>query len=211
MAMDMEPLVRRIWQEVEATRDITAERHVPMPEVIGTERRPNEARFSDSFPVLQHWTSALELAASHKLAGLAQAIAEAAPHFNWSQNASYNDSNCSRAFLDGYAYAGLAGPDADLTWAAPRTGVMLMGPNVLYPAHNHAAREIYMLLTPGTEWRLDNGEWFEVHAGDLIFHDSWQMHEMRTGDHPMLAVAAWIEDGDRASIQWDESRKAATI
>lgn len=209
MSMTMEPLVRHIWTEVDATRDITAGRHVPMPEIINTQRRSNEARFSDDFKVMQHFAPALDLAKSHKLAALAKAIEDAAPHFSWSQNASYDETNCSESFLNGYAYAGLSGPDADLTWAAPRTGVMLMGPQVLYPGHNHAAREIYMLLTPGTEWRLDNGDWFEVKAGDLIFHDSWQMHEMRTGDQPMLAVAAWIEDGDRASIQWDEARKAA--
>ncbi|MEM7076574.1 MAG: dimethylsulfonioproprionate lyase family protein [Pseudomonadota bacterium] len=209
MTFDSEPLVRHIWREVEARRDMTAGQHVLMPDIIETERRPNESRFSDAFPVMRHWATALELAKAHRLAGLTEAIAEAAPNLRWSQNASYNDSNCSRAFLDGYAYASLAGPDVALTWAAPRTGVMLMGPDVLYPGHNHAAREIYMLLTPGAEWRLDNGDWFSVNAGDLIFHDSWRMHEMRTGDAPMLAIAAWIDDGDRRSIQWDSDRKGA--
>ncbi len=210
MTIDMEPLVRRIWQEIAATRDVTVGRHVPMPQIVETEPRPNEARFGDAFPVLEHLASALDLARKHKLSGLAEAVADAASHFRWSQNSSYNESNCSQAFLNGYAYAGLSGTDTALVWAAPRTGIMLMAPNLLYPGHNHDAREIYLLLTPGTQWRLDNGDWFEVEAGDLIFHDSWQMHEMRTGDAPMLAVASWIDDGDRASIEWDKDRKGAT-
>lgn len=210
MTFDVESLVRRIWEEIADAKDVTAGRHVPMPQVIETEPRPKEACFSDTFPVMDHLAPALDLAKNHKLSSLADAVAEAAPHFKWSQNASYNESNCSQAFLNGYAYAGLSGPDASLAWAAPRTGIMLMAPNVLYPGHNHAAREIYLLLTPGIQWRLDNGDWFEVKAGNLIFHDSWQMHEMRTGDTPMLAVASWLEDGDRASIQWDKHRKGAT-
>ena len=210
MTPDMEPLVRRIWQEIEATTDIVAGHVVPMPDIVEADPRPNEARFADSFPVLEHLATALELAAAHKLAGLAEALSGAVPHFRWSQNASYTECNCSRAFLDGYAYAGLSGPDASLVWAAPRTGVFLMAPDLIYPGHNHPAREIYLILTPGVEWRLDNGEWFEVQAGDLIFHDSWVLHEMRTHDAPMPAIAAWIEDGDRDAIQGGDTQRGTT-
>ncbi len=209
--MDARPLVDQIWQAIAATRDITVGRHVTMPAILPTERRAHEARFSADFPVLHHLDAALTLARAHKLSALAEALAQAAPQLKWSQNSSYTDQNCSRNFLDGYAYAGLSGPDADLTWAAPRTGVMLMGPDVLYPGHNHEAREVYLILTPGTQWRLDGGDWFDVHPGDLIFHDSWQMHEMRSGPQPLLAAAAWIEDGDRASIQFDAARQGATV
>lgn len=206
MTRDFEPLVHHIWKAIEERPDSLTGRHVQMPPVTPTEPRGNEARFAEDFPVLEHLEAALDLASRHCLSGLAESIASAAPNFRWSQNASYTESNCARSFLEGYAYAGLSGPDAELTWAVPRTGIMLMGPDVRYPGHNHAAREIYLLLTPGTEWRLDNGDWFQPNAGDLIFHDRWQMHEMRTSKHPMLAVAAWIEDGDRASIQWEAAR-----
>ena len=75
-----------------------------------------------------------------------------------------------------------------------------MAPGVTYPGHKHEAREVYLVLTPGTQWRLDEGEWFDVMPGDLIYHDSWQMHAMRTADRPLLAFAAWIETGDRRAI-----------
>ena len=46
--------------------------------------------------------------------------------------------------------------------------------------------------------------------GDLIFHDSWQMHAMRTGAQPLLAFAGWIEVGDRRAIGWSDSVNRAT-
>lgn len=210
MTTEDEALVRAIWDAVAARKDITAGRHVPMPGIVPQETPATEARFSREFPVLRHLDRALELARQGPLANLATAFDRRRDSLNWSQNASYTEANCSRNFLDGYAYAGLSGPDGPLYWAAPRTGLMLMGPNVLYPGHNHAAREIYMLLTPGAEWRLDGGAWFEVEAGALIYHDAWQMHEMRTHDMPMLAIAAWIEPGVRTSIEWDAERQRAT-
>lgn len=211
MQTDFEHLVRAIWAEVEARPDIIAGRKITMPDVVEQAELAQEARFSQNFPVLEHLQTALDLARQHDLAELANAFAGTAQVVSWSQNASYTEANCSRSFLDGYAYAGLSGPDDPLRWSVPRTGMLLMGPNVLYPGHNHAAREIYMLLTPGARWRLDGGDCFDVKAGELIFHDAWQMHEMQTRDLPMLAVVAWVEPGERTSIRWDESRMRATI
>ena len=79
---------------------------------------------------------------------------------------------------------------------------MLMGPGVTYPGHRHAPREVYLLLTPGTQWRLDEGEWFPVQPGDLLVHEPWQWHAMRTGAEPMLAFAGWLEPGRRRDIGW---------
>ena len=36
-----------------------------------------------------------------------------------------------------------------------------------YPAHHHGPREVYLVMTPGVQWQLDEGDWFEVQAGDL--------------------------------------------
>lgn len=205
-----EALVRAIWDAVQARTDIVTQRRVTMPEIVQQDAPVVEARFSRTFPVLKHFDRALDLAREGPLSGLADAFADNPHRLNWSQNTSYTKANCSLNFLEGYAYAGLSGPDGPIYWAAPRTGVMLMGPDVLYPGHNHAPREIYLLLTSGAQWRLDGGDWFDVAAGDLIFHDAWQMHEMRTFDEPMLAIAAWIEPGVRTSIEWDSTRQGAT-
>ena len=79
---------------------------------------------------------------------------------------------------------------------------MIMGPGVTYPDHHHQPKEVYLVMTPGAQWRLDKGEWFDVSPGDLIYHNSWQMHSMRTTDEPLLAFAGWVETGNRLEIDW---------
>ncbi len=210
MSTSLEPLINDIWDAVTARPDKLQGRRIDTPKVIPQVGEVVEGRFSKDFPVLRHLDKALSLAKETPLSNLAIKFEQNLDKLMWSQNASYTEEVCSRTFLDGYAYAGLSGPDGPVFWAAPRTGVMLMGPNVLYPGHNHAPREFYLLLTPGAQWRLDGGEWFDVDAGDLVYHESWQMHEMRTLDQPMLAFAGWMEAGDRGSIAWDPDHRAAT-
>ncbi len=207
MTATAEKLVDMIKRDVSTRRDVVTDAVVTWPAVVPATERPREARFNRNFPVLDHLDAALALAQQGPLANLAEVVIGARAELNWSQNASYTEQTCSRAFLDGYAYAGLSGPDGPLYWAAPRVGIMLMGPNVLYPGHNHAPREIYLMLTSGARWRLDGGDWFDVKAGDLVYHDRWQMHEMRTEDTPLLAIAAWIDPGDRRAIAWDPERR----
>ena len=64
---------------------------------------------------------------------------------------------------------------------------------------------IYLVLAGDVQWRLDQGAWFDVTAGSLIFHDAWQMHGMRSGGTPMLAFAGWIEPGDRTAIRFSQA------
>ena len=205
----LENLVDMVWDAVAARSDRRTGKRIAKPEIILQQETVSVARFSSSFPVLQHLGEAIRLGKAGALGDICARLEEVLPNLAWSQNATYTSENCSASFLDGYAYAGLAGSDGPLFWAAPLTGVMLMGPNILYPGHHHEAREIYLPLVPGTQWRLDNGEWFEADVGELIFHDAWQMHEMRTLDRPMLALAGWIDVGDRGGIAWDPDRQGA--
>ena len=81
-------------------------------------------------------------------------------------------------------------------------GLLLLGPGVVYPGHHHEPKEVYLVMTPGSQWCLDEGDWFDVAPGDLVFHDSWKMHAMRTRDKPLLAFAGWLDAGDRRGISW---------
>ena len=161
-----------------------------------------ESRFREDFPVLHHLAEALSLAARFELAEIAERFSRVMGNLRWSQNPNYDDDNSSRRFLDGYAYAGISGPDAPMLCTVPRGGLLLLGPGVVYPGHHHEPREVYLMLTPGSQWCLDEGDWFDVAPGDLVFHDSWQMHAMRTRDKPLLAFAGWLDAGDRRGISW---------
>jgi len=202
---ELEILNQSTWAAIAARADRVTGRRVEMPAQIDCARQDAESRFSDDFPVLDHLERALALTAQGPLAEIGARFAGVLQQLRWSQNPSYTEANSSRAFLDGYAYAGFSGPDAPLLCAVPRGGLVLLGPEVTYPSHHHAPKEVYLVLTPGSQWCLDEGEWFAVEAGELIFHDSWQMHAMRTLDRPLLAYAGWIEAGDRRAIDWSQN------
>jgi hypothetical protein len=201
---ELEALNRLAWEAIAARADRITGRRVAMPQTVECERRDAESRFSEDFPVLNHLDAALALAAAGPLAELGERFGSLMHRLRWSQNPNYTEANSSRSFLDGYAYAGFSGPDAPLLCAVPRGGLVLLGPGVEYPGHRHEPREVYLVLTPGSEWRLDDGDWFDVDAGDLIFHDRWQVHAMRTRERPLLAFAGWIEAGDRRAIGWSQ-------
>ena len=72
----------------------------------------------------------------------------------------------------------------------PPSDFLLLGTKTEYPAHNHGPREMYMVLTPGCEWELDEKDWFSFASGDVIYHAPNQTHVMRAQTTPMLAFGA---------------------
>jgi len=201
MRSSVESLIEVSWQAVLARQDCRNGRSVNRPAIEPLHCERLESRFGDELPVLAYIDAALELAGKYELSNLASGLRLVLDRVRWSQNPGYTEANVSQSFLDGYAYAGLSGPDCPLLCEVPRCGYVLLAPGVTYQDHNHEPREVYLVLTPGAQWCLDSGEWFDVYAGDLILHDPWQMHAMRAGDRPLLAFAAWLESGDRKAIQ----------
>jgi hypothetical protein len=194
-------LLEQTWAEVGARRDRRSGAIAVRPAPEPLERERMDSRPGDDFPVLAYLDAALELARGGELAALAESFAAALDELRWSQNAGYDEASVGRELLDSYAYACISGPDCLQRCESPLAGYILLGPNFEYPDHNHAPREVYLVLTPGTRWSLDSGEWFDVEVGDLIVHEPWQMHATRTGEHPFLAFAAWLERGERSAIR----------
>lgn len=92
------------------------------------------------------------------------------------------------------AYAELVGPHGPLASDEIRFGFYLQAPDCLYPAHSHAAEELYLILSGAVEWRVDGTRSFVPSVPGLVHHTPWQMHEMRTRQSPLLAMWAWIGD-----------------
>lgn len=92
------------------------------------------------------------------------------------------------------AYAEVVGPDGPLRSEKCRFGFYLQAPNCLYPAHSHAAEELYLILSGMADWRLDGAAAFRPGARELVHHLPWQSHEMRTGSAPLLALWVWLGD-----------------
>lgn len=199
---EFERLSRLCWQAVAERTCLVSGRRVGIPSHVAQVAPIVDGRYGDDFPVLAHLDEALKHATAAGFEAIATSFAALEPAVQWSQNPSYTKENCDPSLLDGYAYAALSGPDGPIQAAAPRGGFYLMGPGVLYPDHHHAPREVYLVFSGGVEWRLDGGDWFEVPAGSLIFHDAWQLHGMRSAARPVLAFAGWIEPGERGSIRF---------
>ena len=199
---ELEKMLSESWRAVEARNDVISGTNIRRPTMVPKDQPLRTGRVGSGFRVLKHLPQALEAAAPHALADLAQIFGELSGTIEWSQNAGYTSENSSRSFLDGYAYASLSGPDGPILCEAPMAGYMLLGPDVHYPDHRHQPREVYLVLTPGAQWSLDSGEWFDVAPGTVIVHDSWQKHAIRTGSTPFLAFAAWLEAGPRSGISW---------
>ncbi|RVU37776.1 hypothetical protein EOI86_00265 [Hwanghaeella grinnelliae] len=199
---ELETILNESWRAVEARTDAISGTGIQRPVAIPKDKPLRTGRIGSDFPVLGHLPNALDVAASHALADLARRFGVLSGKMEWSQNAGYTPENSSRSFLDGYAYASLSGPDGPILCEAPMAGYMLLGPDVHYPDHRHEPREVYLVLTPGAQWSLDSGDWFDVAPGTMIIHNSWQKHAIRTGDTPFLAFAAWLEAGPRSGISW---------
>lgn len=198
-----------LWQLISSRKDQSGEHVIDEPEFVSVEEGYCDAKLGDNFPVMRYLDQVLDIAREHEFEEIADAFAAVAGQLPWSQNPRYTEGNGGLSLLNGYAYASLSGPEGPIKCMSPRGGFYLMGPDVLYPSHNHAPREIYLVMTPGVEWRLDEGDWFEVQPGDLIYHSPWQMHAMRSGNKPVLAYAAWLDPGNRQDIGWSEKAEKA--
>lgn len=190
------------WREIADRPCCVSGHRVEVPAFVPAAEKIVDGRFSDSYPVLRYLEQALDAAEAAGFGNLVAAYRALSDQIHYSQNTSYTEENCSRALLDGYAYGVVSGPGGPVLAEAPRGGFMLMGPDVFYPAHQHKAREVYLILAGKARWQLDQGDWFEVKAGDMIYHDSFVWHAMQTLDEPMISYAGWVEPGERTSISF---------
>jgi hypothetical protein len=154
----------------------------------------------DRFPVARYFETSLTAAEQWGLERVSILLRQAADSLVWSQNESYSEAKFGLHFMHSYVFGLLTGPDALFGRQAPPSGFLLLGPHTVYPAHHHIPREIYLVLTPGVEWCLDNTDWFSVSPGEVVYHAPGQSHAMRTQATPMLAFAAWLDHGSRRAI-----------
>ena len=92
------------------------------------------------------------------------------------------------------AFAELIGPEGPLFSPRCRFGFYLQAPDCLYPAHSHAAEELYLILSGAPEWQVEEAEPFVPAEPGLVHHLPWQKHAMRTGPAPLLALWVWLGD-----------------
>lgn len=152
----------------------------------------------------RYLAQALELAEAPAAKALAAGVAANAEALVWhDSHEAYGADPDLAHFLDNYAYSSLAGPKYR-GYSIPCDsqevlfGITLQGPGVFYPAHAHAAVEVYYVVGGRVDWQQGDGVWRSLVSGDFVLHESGEAHAMRTGAEPLLCLFAWISDLDCA-------------
>ncbi|TIU33135.1 MAG: transcriptional regulator [Mesorhizobium sp.] len=147
--------------------------------------RPLEPR---SLGCVRHLDRIAELAPPD-IRPLAQFAADHRNELRWGQ--TYTAADFGQAFIDNYGWLEVFGTRGHFVNDAVAAGLLILGPDIVYPDHHHVAEEIYIPLTDGTEWRMGEGDFHVREAGEVVYHASNVSHAMRTGKEPLLALYVW--------------------
>lgn len=193
-------LFNSVWEIIESSGKKIKRPKGPWPTPLLDP--PTDSLKLERYPVSACYEKSVQAVEQSGFEHLAAIIRDATDLLTWSQNKSYTVDNLGEHFMDNYVLGQLTGIGGPMAETAPPSGFLLMAENTLYPAHYHDPDEVYLVLTPGIEWCLDNKEWMPVSPGTVIYHAPNQSHAIRTGSTPMLAFAAWLIQGGRSAIHF---------
>ncbi|MBZ9676086.1 dimethylsulfonioproprionate lyase family protein [Mesorhizobium sp. ES1-1] len=116
-------------------------------------------------------------------------VAQRCDELHWGQ--TYTEADFSKRFVDNYGWLEVLGTRGHFANDEFAAGLLILGPDIVYPDHHHVAEEIYIPLTGGTEWRMGEGAFRRRDAGEVVHHASNVNHAMRTGEEPLVALYVW--------------------
>ncbi len=111
------------------------------------------------------------------------AIAELSARLPWER--STKAGRPMPGFDRGHCYCTLVGPNCWVPMDDLYVGLYIQAPNVFYPAHQHAAEELYFTLAGTGDWAKGPRDPKPKHfvpmpPGVFIRHKPWQPHAMET-------------------------------
>lgn len=129
------------------------------------------------------------------------ALSEVWRHLRWVTNPNYEGRPEMSRYLCNAAYAEIVGTRGLVERDDISTGFFYIGPDVLYPAHDHPSPEAYWVLSGTADWWHDGIDWTPRPAGSRIFHPPFVPHAMRTAGDPLLCFFIWTGDvGEYARV-----------
>jgi hypothetical protein len=155
---------------------------------------PRRQAAGPSLPVRRFLARAVSDDGNGSLADVAKAFALAEPALAWVQNANYSVQRMGSDFVDRYGYVELVGPERAFDSRTLLVGFLLLGPHTLYPDHDHAAEEVYHVVSGRASWRRGDGPWRTEPPATVIHHAPHVLHAMRTEHEPLLALYCWMGD-----------------
>lgn len=136
------------------------------------------------------WLPQVAANAPESTAGLVKVLTAISDRLYWQQ--TYSQDDLGQHFLDRYGWFMLVGSDAPVKNTSILAGFLLLGPDVEYPVHKHAAEEVYVILSGSASWKIGDADWQLKPAGSIIHNPSWQLHGMRTDRcEPLLTGFLW--------------------
>jgi len=152
-------------------------------------RRVTRAVVPATLPVLRWLPETAEQAPPGRLAALAHMVNDASAALRWRQ--TYGPEEIAAHFPERYGWCEIVGLSGPIACEALACGVLLLGPDTLYPSHSHVAQELYIPLCGGAEWQRGLGPFVKRGAGEIIVHAPLEPHAMRTHAAPLLALYLW--------------------
>ncbi len=143
-------------------------------------------------PACRHLEAALALGEAGPAAPLVRALRPLVEGLRWRHG--YDVDDALPAFSRNLAYAEVAGPFGAVPSRVLCCGLVLMAPSTLYPAHAHAATELYHVLGGRARWQRGGEPWAPRPPGAFILHPSGIAHAMATQAEPLLALYVWYGD-----------------
>ncbi|MFI4998081.1 MAG: dimethylsulfonioproprionate lyase family protein, partial [Hyphomicrobiales bacterium] len=110
-------------------------------------------------PVCRFLAGALRGAVGGAAAPLAPPLEALLASLAWTQNPNYRRAPPADGFLDNYGWSEWIGERGAFVSDAIACGVLMLGPDIEYPAHSHEAEELYLPLAGQAWWRAAQSGW----------------------------------------------------
>lgn len=131
------------------------------------------------------------------------------PNMDWIQTEHYRES-LGEAFMDKYCYTNLVGTKGLCPNEQFAMGFLVLGPDVHYPDHNHAAEELYIVLGGDDAlWGQKSETPTTRPLGDIFYNPTQQFHEFKTGSKPLFGLYIWLGDVVTYAQLTDTGKEAA--
>ena len=136
---------------------------------------------------------------------LTEAVIAAAPLLDWRQSYTTADG-FDQSELDRYGWFQLCSPIGSFVTPNMRLTIGYWGEGYVYPAHWHAPAEIYVTLAGSAVFKSAGREPRLCGPGDVVWHESRQVHAAEMTPGPLLALALWWGEGllDKSTFLRDE-------
>ena len=144
-----------------------------------------------------------DLTATMSVQPLAQVFKFFFPQVSWYQ--IFRGNSTPAAFNQGLVAAQLVGGNGLFHTETLYLGLFLMAPNVTYPLHQHAATELYYVLSGSVDIRHGRSAKAR-HLGkdDFSITVPHQVHELQTNTQPCLMAYIWTDDLTPQNWWWEQ-------